>query len=123
MKEARIACDYIEGAGSKEQFLKQFKGKMSPRFDPDRDLEHVGVANQTTMLSGESLAIAAEVRKSMARRWGDAAVSEHFRTFDTICSATQEREDAGPKLTTEPIDLMGGIGGKQFGTTTPTSPT
>jgi len=110
MKEARIACDYIEGAGSKEQFLKQFKGKMSPRFDPDRDLEHVGVANQTTMLSGESLAIAAEVRKSMARRWGDAAVSEHFRTFDTICSVL--------KLIAEPLDLMVVIGGYNSSNTT-----
>ncbi len=118
MKEARIACDYIEGAGSKEQFLKQFKGKMSPAFDPDRDLEHVGVANQTTMLSGESLAIAAEVRKSMARRWGDAAVSEHFRTFDTICSATQERQDAVLKLIAEPLDLMVVIGGYNSSNTT-----
>src|SRR2546428_13609195 len=114
MKEARITCDYIEGAGSKEQFLKQFKGKMSPRFDPDRDLEHVGVANQTTMLSGESLAIAAEVRKSMARRWGDAAVSEHFRTFDTICSATQERQDAVLKLIAHPPHPLGVIGGDKF---------
>jgi len=118
MTEARIACDYIEGAGSKEQFLKQFKGKMSPAFDPDRDLEHVGVANQTTMLSGESLAIAAEVRTSMARRWGDAAVSEHFRTFDTICSATQERQDAVLKLIAEPLDLMVVIGGYNSSNTT-----
>ncbi len=81
MKEARIACDYIEGATSREQFLKQFNGKVSPAFDPDRDLQHVGVANQTTMLSGESLAIAAEVRKSMARRWGDASISEHSTRF------------------------------------------
>src|SRR5204863_159692 len=106
MNEARMVCEYIEqkepGAGSREQFLTQFKGKMTPGFDPDRDLQRIGVANQTTMLSGESLAIASEVGKSMARRWGEAAASEHFRTFDTICSATQERQDAVLKLIATP---------------------
>ena len=118
MSEARIVCEYIEGHGTKDEFLKQFKGKMTPGFDPDRDLQRVGVANQTTMLSGESLAIAAEVRKSLARRWGDGATSEHFRTFDTICSATQERQDAVLKLIAEPIDLMVVIGGYNSSNTT-----
>ena len=122
MNEARMVCDYIEGRekeeGRKERFLEHFKGKMSPGFDPDRDLQRVGVANQTTMLSGESLAIAAEVRKSMARRWGQAAASEHFRTFDTICSATQERQDAVLKLIDEPLDLMVVIGGYNSSNTT-----
>jgi 4-hydroxy-3-methylbut-2-enyl diphosphate reductase len=122
MNEARLVCDYIEkqepGAGSRERFLEQFKGTMTPGFDPDRDLERVGVANQTTMLSGESLAIAAEVGKSMARRWGAAAVAEHFRTFDTICSATQERQDAVLKLIAEPLDLMVVIGGYNSSNTT-----
>lgn len=119
MVEARVVCDYIEGAGNRDEFLKQFKGKMSPSFDPDRDLQHVGVANQTTMLSGESLAIAAEVRKSMVRRWGEAALGEHFRTFDTICSATQERQDAVLKLIAEPpLDLMVVIGGYNSSNTT-----
>ena len=122
MAEARIVCEYIEGkergAGSKEQFLRQFKGKMSPNFDPDRDLQRVGVANQTTMLSGESLAIAGEVGKSLARRWGAEALGEHFRTFDTICSATQERQDAVLKLIAEPLDLMVVIGGYNSSNTT-----
>jgi 4-hydroxy-3-methylbut-2-enyl diphosphate reductase len=118
MAEARVACDYIEGAGSREQFEQQFEGKMSPGFDPDRDLQHVGVANQTTMLSGESLAIAAEVRKSMERRWGSETVAEHFRTFDTICSATQERQDAVLKLIAEPLDVMVVIGGYNSSNTT-----
>jgi len=122
MAEARIVCEYIEGkepgAGSKAQFLRQFKGKMSPNFDPDRDLQRVGVANQTTMLSGESLAIAGEVGKSLARRWGAEALGEHFRTFDTICSATQERQDAVLKLIAEPLDLMVVIGGYNSSNTT-----
>jgi len=118
MNEARIVCEYIEGRGTKDEFLKHFKGKMTPGFDPDRDLQRVGVANQTTMLSGESLAIAAEVRRSLARRWGDGTTSEHFRTFDTICSATQERQDAVLKLIAEPIDLMVVIGGYNSSNTT-----
>ena len=122
MAEARLVCEYIEakeqGADSRERFLQQFKGKMTPGFDPDRDLQRIGVANQTTMLSGESLAIAGEVRKSMARRWGEAAASEHFRTFDTICSATQERQDAVLKLIADPLDLMIVIGGYNSSNTT-----
>jgi 4-hydroxy-3-methylbut-2-enyl diphosphate reductase len=70
------------------------------------------------MLSGESLAIAGEVAKSMARRWGNAAISDHFRTFDTICSATQERQDAVLKLIAEPLDLMVVIGGYNSSNTT-----
>ena len=69
------------------------------------------MANQTTMLSGESLAIAAEFRKSLARRYGDEQIAEHFRSFDTICSATQERQDAVVKLLEQPIDVMLVIGG------------
>ena len=118
MAEARIVCEYIEGRGTRDAFLQQFKGKMTPSFDPDSDLECIGVANQTTMLSGESLAIAGEVGKSMARRWGAEALTEHFRTFDTICSATQERQDAVLKLIEQPLDLMVVIGGYNSSNTT-----
>jgi len=118
MSEAREVCDFIEGAGSREQLLQQFVGKLSPGFDPVRDLVRVGVANQTTMLSGESLAIAAELRKSMTRRYGEAALPEHFRTFDTICSATQDRQDAVLRLIAEPLDLMVVIGGYNSSNTT-----
>ena len=118
MTEAREVCAYIEGAGSGERFAPFFEGKMSAGFDPDRDLVRVGVANQTTMLSGESLAIAAEIRGSMAKRYGEAALAEHFRTFDTICSATQDRQDAVLKLIAEPLDLMVVIGGYNSSNTT-----
>ena len=118
MAEARLVCDYIEGRGEREALLQKFASALSPGFDPDRDLTRVGVANQTTMLSGESLAIAAEVSRSMARRYGEGTLSEHFRTFDTICSATQERQDAVLKLIADPLDLMVVIGGYNSSNTT-----
>src|SRR5947209_11342559 len=118
MDEAGEVCRYIEGAGSREQFLPLFADKMSRGFDPEQDLVRVGVANQTTMLSGESLAIAAEIRRSMVSRYGDAALPEHFRTFDTICSATQDRQDAVLKLIADPVDLMVVIGGYNSSKTT-----
>jgi 4-hydroxy-3-methylbut-2-enyl diphosphate reductase len=111
MAEARSVCDFLEGHSSRETFLAQLGHAVSDGFDPDRDLMRVGVANQTTMLSNESLAIAEEVRKSLARRYGAEAVNEHFRTFDTICSATQDRQDAVLRLIAEPLDLMIVIGG------------
>ncbi len=111
MAEARLVCDFIEGRGSADALRESLHGAVSPGFDFDRDLVRVGIANQTTMLSGESLAIAEEVRRSLARRYGDAAVPEHFRSFDTICSATQERQDAVVALLDEPLDLMVVVGG------------
>ena len=110
MEEARLVCDFIEGAGESGALAQRFANAVSPGFDFGRDLQRVGIANQTTMLSGESLAIAAEVRRSMERRYGEAA-GEHFRSFDTICSATQERQDAVVALLDEPPDLMVVVGG------------
>ena len=111
MAEARLVCDYIEGQGDATTLDEWFRKAVSPGFSFERDLLRVGIANQTTMLSGESLAIAEEVRRSVARRYGDAAVPEHFRSFDTICSATQERQDAVLALLEEPLDVMVVVGG------------
>ncbi len=111
MAEARLVCDWIEGKGDAAELERRFAIAASDGFDFSRDLERVGVANQTTMLSGESLAIAAELRKSLEKRYGSDHVAEHFRAFDTICSATQERQDAVVQLLEGPIDLMLVIGG------------
>ncbi|MGH9258660.1 MAG: 4-hydroxy-3-methylbut-2-enyl diphosphate reductase [Acidimicrobiales bacterium] len=118
MDEAREVCAHVEGSGGREEFLQRFNDTSSPEFNPDHDLSRVGVANQTTMLSNESLAIAEEVRCSMTRRYGEAHVAEHFRTFDTICSATQDRQDAVLKLIAEPLDLMVVVGGYNSSNTT-----
>src|SRR5215210_2874533 len=111
MNEARLVCDFIEGRGSAAELESRFRHAVSPGFDFERDLAHVGIANQTTMLSGESLAIAEEVRQSIIRRYGPEALDQHFRSFDTICSATQERQDAVLALMQEPLDLMIVVGG------------
>jgi len=111
MNEARMICDYIEHGGDVEPLRAHFERAVSPGFDFVRDLDRVGLANQTTMLSGESLAIAEEVRQSMSRRYGMEALAEHFRSFDTICSATQERQDAVVALLQQPLDLMVVVGG------------
>jgi 4-hydroxy-3-methylbut-2-en-1-yl diphosphate reductase len=109
--EARAVCDFIEQGGDSGALAERFGRAVSPGFDFEQDLVRVGIANQTTMLSGESLAIAREIGASMARRYGEAALAEHFRSFDTICSATQERQDAVVALLDQPLDLMIVVGG------------
>ena len=109
--EARAVCDFIEQGGDSGALAERFGRAVSPGFDFERDLVRVGIANQTTMLSGESLAIAREIGASMARRYGEASLAEHFRSFDTICSATQERQDAVVALLDRPLDLMIVVGG------------
>lgn len=110
--EAEVACDYIRHGGSPPAFLQRFEHAVSPGFDPDRDLQRVGCANQTTMLSSESLQIGEMFRAAIAARYGEAAASSRFRAFDTICSATQDRQDAVIALLAEQaLDLMIVIGG------------
>jgi 4-hydroxy-3-methylbut-2-enyl diphosphate reductase len=111
MAEARELCEYIEHGGGAAALQQRFRTVSSPDFEPERDLARLGVANQTTMLSGESLAIAAELRKAMIARHGEAQAAQRFRTFDTICSATQDRQDAVLKLLEDAVDVMVVIGG------------
>ena len=114
MDEATLIMDYIAdrpGALSRDAFIEHFREKASPGFDPDVDLEFVGVANQTTMLAKESLAIGWKIHEAMVERFGEEHAAEHFRSFGTICSATQERQDAVAEMMEEPPRLMLVIGG------------
>ena len=111
MDEALIVCRFIEDGGDAAVIEDRFRHGLSPEFSAARDLQRIGVANQTTMLASESLAIAARVGESMIKRYGESALPEHFRSFDTICSATQERQDAVLDLVKEPLDVMIVIGG------------
>jgi len=110
--EVEIVCDYIRRGGDRDAFMGRFEKATSPGFDPDRDLQHIGLANQTTMLMSESLEIGEMIRAAMRDRYADAALAEHYQAFDTICSATQDRQDAVVALLHEtPVDLMVVIGG------------
>jgi 4-hydroxy-3-methylbut-2-enyl diphosphate reductase len=111
MDEARLVCDYLEGRMSAEALMTVFARAASPGFDPARHLQRIGVANQTTMLARESLAIADEIGRSIVRVHGEAARDTNFRSFDTICSATQERQDAVRELLETGVDVMVVIGG------------
>jgi len=111
MTEAHEICEFIERGGDGPAFRAQFAKAASPDFDFDVHLGRIGVANQTTMLSSESLAIAEEVRRVMVRRYGEKEAAERFRSFDTICSATQERQDAVKRMLEEGVDVVVVIGG------------
>src|SRR5579885_768066 len=111
LAETDYVCDYILHGGTKEEFLKKFKGAHSEGFDPDLHLQAIGVANQTTMLRGETEEVQRRFRQAMEKKYGAANLHQHFRFFDTICGATQDRQDALEKLLREPMDLLIVVGG------------
>ncbi len=110
--EAALACDHIRHGGDPAAFLHRFGQAVSEGFDPDRDLQRIGLANQTTMLMSESLEIGEMFRAAMRDRYGEAALPDRYRAFDTICSATQERQDAVIALLDQhELDVMIVVGG------------
>ncbi len=112
LDEANAVCDYIRHGGDAAAFLSRFRDAASPGFDPDRHLQLIGLANQTTMLMSESLEVQDLFRQAMADRYGPDGIQARFRAFDTICSATQDRQDAVVNLLNDKqIDLMIVIGG------------
>lgn len=111
LAETDYVCSYIMEGGNKQAFLETFKGAYSEGFDPDIHLQAVGVANQTTMLRDETEEVQRRIRAAMAKRFGPENLAEHFRFFDTICGATQDRQDALQKLLADPLDLLIVIGG------------
>src|SRR5438093_6399107 len=106
LAETDYVCDYILHSGNKQAFLEKFKGAYSSGFDPDVHLQAIGVANQTTMLRGETEEVQRRLRQAMSERFGQVEIDKHFRFFDTICGATQDRQDALEKLLHEPLDLL-----------------
>jgi 4-hydroxy-3-methylbut-2-enyl diphosphate reductase len=111
-RETAEVCRYIRSETGADALMAGFSAAVSPGFDPDRDLRRVGLANQTTMLMAESLAIGEMVKAAMVDRYGDSALDAHFQAFDTICSATQDRQDAVVELLrSRHLDLLIVIGG------------
>jgi len=111
LEETDYLCRYITRGGDREAFLKRFEGATSDGFDPDEHLLAIGLANQTTMLRGETEEVQRRLRAAMIEKYGEDAISEHFRYFDTICGATQERQDALRDLLNRPMDLLLVVGG------------
>jgi 4-hydroxy-3-methylbut-2-enyl diphosphate reductase len=118
LAEAEYVCNYILYGGDRNEFISKFSRASSPGFNPDTDLEHIGIANQTTMLKGETEQIGKLFERTIMRKYGPAALNQHFLSFNTICDATQERQDAMFQLVEEKLDLMVVIGGYNSSNTT-----
>jgi 4-hydroxy-3-methylbut-2-en-1-yl diphosphate reductase len=116
--QAEYVASYVLNGGDKAEFMAKFDQAHSLGFDPDRDLECVGIANQTTMLKGDTEAIGKLFERTMIKKYGPDKVNEHFWSFNTICDATQERQDAMFELVEEKLDLMLVIGGYNSSNTT-----
>jgi len=115
LEEADRVCDYMLGTLNREDFLRQFEGRFSDGFDPDIHLQRIGVANQTTMLREETEAVQRKLKEAILQRDGN---DSNFRLFDTICGATQERQDALKELLRQPMDLLLVVGGYNSSNTT-----
>lgn len=118
MREAEYVSNYILNGGNREEFLQKFAKACSAGFDPDKDLERVGIANQTTMLKGETEQIGKLFERTMMQKYGPTEINLHFQSFNTICDATQERQDAMLELVQHNLDLMVVIGGFNSSNTT-----
>src|SRR3977135_871259 len=111
LSDTDYVCDYIRHGGDKQAFLEKFRGAYSPGFDPDVHLKTVGVANQTTMLRGETEEVQRRIRQAIVDRDGPGLAEKNFRFFDTICGATQERQDALRELLDVKMNLLLVVGG------------
>jgi 4-hydroxy-3-methylbut-2-enyl diphosphate reductase len=112
LAETEILCNYLRGRLGADALMAKFGDAASATFSPERDLQRIGLANQTTMLMSETLKVQELLRAAMLERHGEAELESRFRAFDTICSATQERQDAvNEMLTAGGLDVMIVIGG------------
>ncbi len=108
LDDTDFLCRYIREGGDRDNFYARFEGALSPGFDPDHHLQRVGVANQTTMLKSETEEIQRRVRQAVIDRDTE---EKNFKFFDTICGATQERQDALFEMLRKPMDLLLVVGG------------
>jgi len=111
LPDTDYVCDYIRQGGDKPAFMEKFRNAHSPGFDPDLHLKTVGVANQTTMLRGETEEVQRRIRQAIVDRDGPELAATNFRFFDTICGATQERQDALRELLDVRMNLLLVVGG------------
>ncbi len=118
LADVDFVCDYIRNGGDREAFLKRFEGAHSEGFDPDKQLKRVGVANQTTMLKSETEEVQRRVQHAVEDRDGPELAKQNYQVFDTICGATQERQDALFEMLKRPMDVLLVVGGYNSSNTT-----
>lgn len=118
LQEAEYVANYILNGGNRDEFMAKFSRATSEGFDPERDLEHIGIANQTTMLKSETEQIGKLFERTMMKKYGPDQLNQHFQSFNTICDATQERQDAMLELVEQRLDLIVVIGGFNSSNTT-----
>lgn len=119
LKEAEFLGEYILGKRSREEFMKYFEGKYSENFDPEKDLEKIGVVNQTTMLATETQEITDHLREIMIKKFGFDDLKNHIAdTRDTLCYATNDNQSATYGLMEKDADLAIVIGGYNSSNTT-----
>ena len=125
LEDCDYLCDYIRHGGNSGEFLSRFEGAHSSGFDPDLHLEKIGVANQTTMLKSETEELQMRISEAVAERdqsqqnlRGGGEDKNSFQFFDTICGATQERQDALFEMLEEPMDILLVVGGYNSSNTT-----
>lgn len=111
LEDTDFVCNYIRHGGDKGEFLERFRGGYSEGFDPDLHLRRVGVANQTTMMRDETEEVQHRIEAAIRDRDGAEKARESFRFFDTICGATQERQDALSDMLKSRMDLLLVVGG------------
>ncbi|MFZ1686663.1 MAG: 4-hydroxy-3-methylbut-2-enyl diphosphate reductase, partial [Flavobacteriales bacterium] len=112
MEEAQELGRVILGELPVEHFNERFAQKSTPGFEPSKDLQRIGVVNQTTMLATETQAIADHLKQVMVKKYGDAALGQHFAdTRDTLCYATNDNQDATNELLKQEADIALVVGG------------
>jgi 4-hydroxy-3-methylbut-2-enyl diphosphate reductase len=115
LEETDFVVKYLTQGGDRDQFLNKFQGALSEGFDPELHLARIGVANQTTMLRAETEEVQRRLRSAIQQRDGN---TNNFRFFDTICGATQERQEALLDLLKRPLDFLLVVGGYNSSNTT-----
>jgi 4-hydroxy-3-methylbut-2-enyl diphosphate reductase len=112
ISESKLLAEYILGNKSKEQFAIDFNGRFSENLDIEKDLQRIGVINQTTMLASETQEIADYFKTVMLEKYGAINIANHFAdTRDTLCYATNENQDATYGLLETEADLAIVVGG------------
>jgi 4-hydroxy-3-methylbut-2-en-1-yl diphosphate reductase len=112
IEEAKFLSDFILGKKREPEFNDFFKGKYSDVFNAEKDLQRIGVVNQTTMLAVETQEIADLLRETMIKKYGEVNLKEHFAdTRDTLCYATNDNQSATMELLNYPADFAVVVGG------------